>query len=99
MAPGGERIVDVDELLGQLVEVEPALGVTVHFEPSLADRLDRSVTEIEARAFERRMRSLAKARLGKSSFETGSITASFPIMIDEVGLLQPEAELDLAELR
>ena len=57
VAPGRERIVDVDELLGEAIEIEPALGVPIDLKPGTGDRLDRTVAEIEPCPLERASRS------------------------------------------
>src|SRR6476646_6472680 len=96
--PGRQCIVDVYELLRPLVEVEPFLGIAIDLEPGLRDSLGRPLAEIEARAFERCMRRLAEARLIQRRLKRGSLRASLVIVVDEAGLLETQAELDLAEL-
>jgi hypothetical protein len=51
--PARERVVDVNQLLGELVQFEPALFVAVNQEPGSRERRDRCVADIEARAFQR----------------------------------------------
>ena len=99
VAPTGKSVVDVDQFLGELIEVEPALRIAVDFEPSLADRVDRAIAEIEARPLESGMGSFAKTGLGKSLDQPRTLFASFRVMIDEIRILDAEAELDFAELR
>ena len=60
--PSGERVVEVEQLFGQLVELEPAFGIAIDFEPGGCERLFGAVAEIEAGPLERGMRSFPKAR-------------------------------------
>ena len=65
--PAGQRVVDVDQLFGELVKLEPAVGIAIDLEPRCGERLDRAVADVEAGALERRDGSLAQARRRSSA--------------------------------
>src|SRR5690348_9076294 len=96
--PGGERVVDVDQLLGELVEVEPLLGVAINLEPGAGDRLRRTIAKVESGALQRRQRSFAQARLFERRRESRAVRAALIILVEEIRLLEAEPEFDLAKL-
>ena len=61
-----QRIVDVDQLFGELVQLEPAVGVAIDLEPGRGERFVGSVAEVEPGALERSDRRLAQARLARA---------------------------------
>ena len=71
VTPRRQRIVEVDQFLGQLIEIEPAIGVAIDLEPGRGDRLLGPIAEVEAGPLERRVARLAKARLLERRFEPG----------------------------
>src|SRR5688572_26993367 len=96
--PPGQRIIDVDQLLGCAVEVEPAVGIAINLKPGGGQGLLRTVAHVEPCALQSANRSLAQARLGQRPLELRALLAALGIVVDEARLLQPEPELDLAEL-
>ena len=94
-----KRVVDVDQLLGELVEIEPALGVAIDLEPRRGEGFGRAVAEIEPGALERADAMPRAGSARSSAFSSAARSrAAFSIMVEEVRLLEAEAELDLAEL-
>ena len=93
-----QRIVDIDQLLGQLVEVEPALGVAIDFQPGVADRFLRAIPEVEAGALERGMRRIPQARLVERRLQPGPASLPSVIMSRNCGSLIPSRIFQLAEL-
>ena len=57
----GQRIVDVDQLFGELVKIEPALGVAIDLKPGGGDGFDRPIAEVEPGPLQR---SVATPRAG-----------------------------------
>ena len=51
--PARERVVDVDQLLGEFIKLEPTLLVAIDFEPGPRERRNRGVADIESGALER----------------------------------------------
>ena len=97
--PHGERVVDIDELLGQLVQLEPAVGITVHLHPSGRARLDGPVANAEAGAHERIGSDIAQARLVERRLQPRALRGALVIMVEKDGILQPQPIFELAELR
>ena len=83
MAPARQRIVDVDQFLGELVELEPALAVAIDLGPGRLDRLARAVSKIEAGAGKRGVGLFPQARLGKRRRKAG-VTGGAAFVIVEI---------------
>ncbi len=81
--PAGQRVVDVDQLLGELVKLEPAVGVAIDLEPRRGERLDRAVADVEAGALQRRDGSLAQARRFERMLKPAALSSAFGIMIED----------------
>jgi len=93
VTPPGQRIVDIEELLGELVEVEPAVGVAIDLQPRGRQRLVRAVAEVEASTFERRMRGIAEARLFQRACDLGSAAGCNNLGLAYKGALGPDGSV------
>ena len=81
--PPGQRIVDIDQFLGQLVELEPALAVAIDRGPRRRDRLARPVAEVEPGAGKRGIGLVPQARLVERGDQPGvPVAAAFVIIRD-----------------
>src|SRR5690348_15343585 len=97
--PHGERVVDVDQLLGEFVQLEPAIGIAINLEPGGGEIPLRPVPEVEAGAGERVRRRFMEARLVERTLEPRPGRGGFVVMLEERRVLETEAIFELAELR
>src|ERR1700754_1535754 len=105
-APLTERVLEVDQLLGELVEPPVLLGLAIHDEPRGGDALverpravdrGRRRIDIEAVSHEQADRRVVDARLREQRLQVGAPLAV--MRLDVARDLVAEQELDLAVLR
>ncbi len=98
VAPGGQRVVNIDQLFRKLIQSEPAVGIAIDLEPGSGGLLCRPVLEVEAARSS--APCAASRRLVAPSAASIAARAAAPlrILFEEVRLLEPKPKLDLAEL-
>src|SRR3546814_5827649 len=109
VAPGRHRIVDVDQLLGELVERPPSTGVAIDFGPGRLDSragligqapvaLQDVRRKIEPGSREGRIGLVPEARLVERGLERGMPRGTF-LLIAQMRLVLDRSEEHTSELQ